>query len=116
NQLDSAIFYTERGYQLAVQQTNLGFLATALVNLGNIYSKQGSDTTAMNRYRRSQLYFQQLKDGIGYSEVSLGLAKLFQKSARADSCLYYARLSLATAQQGGFTSLALLASQFLTDY
>ena len=116
NQLDSALYYTEQGYQLSLKQTNVGFIATALVNLGNIYSKQGSDSLAMNMYQMALPKVQYLQDDLGLTELYLGMARLFQKAGRADSCLFYAKKSLATAQNGGFTSHVLLASQFLTNY
>ncbi|MEO5649614.1 MAG: hypothetical protein ABIR03_06780 [Ginsengibacter sp.] len=44
------------------------------------------------------------------------MAGLFQKNGNKDSCLFYARFSMVTAQDGGFTNRILNASNFLSDY
>jgi tetratricopeptide (TPR) repeat protein len=116
NQLDSARIFTERGYDYNAKVTNTYLIGLTLNNLGNIYSKMQQLAVAMANYRMGlpHLYESAAFDGI--CESTLGMAKLFQQLNQNDSCLYYAKLSYATAQKVGFIKYALLASTFLADY
>ena len=116
NMLDSAKYYTIQAYNLSSQLKNKDFIGTSLNNLGNICSKMGNDTAAMRNYRSSNAYYREERDDAGLCETYLGMAKLFQKAGNADSSLYYAKLSLTIAQNGGFTNYVLDASKFLTGY
>jgi tetratricopeptide (TPR) repeat protein len=116
NMLDSAKYYTSQSYDMAVQQKDKVSIGIALSNLGNIYSKMGNDTAAMRNYRSAIPNIIEESTGGALCETYLGMAKLFQKAGNADSSLYYAKLSLAIAQNDGFTNYVLDASKFLTGY
>lgn len=114
--LDSAVIYTGRAYDLAVQINNVLNKGITLNNLENIYSKMGQNIVAMSKYRLSILFFLQSNMIQCLNEAYLGMAKLFQKVGVLDSSLYYAKLSLAMAQKTGFTRSIMNASNFLTNY
>ena len=116
NMLDSALIYTSRGYDLALQQKNKYGTGLALVNLGNIYLKMGQPGFAMSKYRLGIPFLSERNDPEAFSEIYLGMARVFQKAGSSDSSLYYAKLSLAMAQKVGFTISAIDASNFLTAY
>jgi two-component system NtrC family sensor kinase len=116
NRLDSALSYTNRTYALAVQEKNTDLTGAALNNLGNIYSKLGQEAVAMHNYRLGIPYIMEVQNDEGLCETYLGMAALFQKEDSRDSSLYYAKLSFATAQKGGFIKWVMDASQFLTTY
>ena len=116
NMLDSALIYTSRGYDLALQQKVKNGTGIALANLGNIYFKMGQPGLAMSKYRLSIPFLLELNDPEAFSEIYLGMARVFQKAGSLDSSLYYAKLSLAFAQKVGFTISAINASNFLTAY
>jgi signal transduction histidine kinase/large-conductance mechanosensitive channel len=116
NMLDSAKHYTSRFYDMAVQLNNKDYIGIALNNLGNIYSKTGDADAAMSNFKASITFSIDADDQETLCETYLGMAKLFQKSHKQDSCFYYAKLSLATAQKDGFTGRIMNASNFLTTY
>jgi len=116
NMFDSALFYTKQAYDLSVKLKNLDFTGVALNNFGNIYSKMGNDATAMKNYRLSLPYSIMEEDDDALCESYLGMAGLFRKAGQADSCLYYAKLSLTTAQKASFISRVMDATNFLTSY
>ena len=116
NMLDSALIYTSRGYDLALQQKNKYGTGLALVNLGNIYLKMGQPGFAMSKYRLGIPFLSERNDPEAFSEIYLGMARVFQKAGSSDSSLYYAKLSLVMAQKVGFTISAIDASNFLTAY
>jgi tetratricopeptide (TPR) repeat protein len=116
NQLDSARLFTQQAYDLGLKLNIPGMMGLSLNNLGNIYSKMGQNVIAMEFYRSGFPYL--LERGIddAICETTLGLAKLFQKLNKADSSLYYARLSLNTAKTYKLTNRYLNASKFLSNY
>ncbi len=114
--LDSARIYTNQAYELAMELKNIGSTGIALNNLGNIYSKMGQDVIAMGNYNLSLPYSLQADNEDGLCETYLGMAKLFRRAGKTDSCLYYAKLSLAYGKKGDFTARVMNASNFLTDY
>jgi len=116
NMLDSAKYYTNQALDVAMPQKNKIVIGTALNNLGNIYSKMGNDAAAMRNYKSGIPYLKEVAFDQALCETYLGMAKLFQKSGNKDSTLYYAKLSLATAQKDRLTSNVMDASNFLTGY
>lgn len=116
DRLDSARIYTHQAHELALSMRNNEYTGIALNNLGNIYSKMNQGTIAMEFYKSSLSYYEKDNDDEGICETTLGMARLFQKNGFPDSALYYAKRSVLTAQQSGFTKYMLDASQFLTGY
>jgi tetratricopeptide (TPR) repeat protein len=116
NQLDSARIYTNQAYELALRINYTYAIGIALNNLGNICSKMKQDEIAMGYYHQSHAIMHKTSDLEGVCETTLGMAKLFRKAGQADSLLHYARLSLAAADQAGFTRRRLDASSFLAGY
>lgn len=113
---DSALLYTQRAHDLSIELKNIDFVGVALNNFGNIYSGMGKDDLALKNYRSSLPYSLQEEDDDALCESYLGIAKLFRKADVQDSCLIYAKRSLATAQKAGFVSRVMDASSFLTNY
>ncbi len=116
NMLDSAIDYTSQSYRLATATGNADLVGIALNNYGNIYSKMDNDSLAFSSYRSGIPYLVEERDDDDLCETYTGLAKLFRKSDQADSCLFYARLSLAIANKAGFTDEVMEACNFLSSY
>jgi len=116
NMIDSAKWYNTQGYNFALQQKDIFLIGFALDNFGNIYSRTGEYTRSLTYYRWSLPYLTQARDDEALSESYLGMSKIFKKAGGMDSCLYYAKLSLATAKDAGFTRYVMNACNFLTDY
>jgi len=116
NRLDSARMYTQQAYDLTVQINEREGTGIALTNLGNIYAKMEQPVIAMEFYRSAISYLIESSSNEVICECNLGMARLFQKMGQADSCLYYAKRSMAMAAVGGFTKYVLSASAFLADY
>ncbi len=114
--LDSARTYANQGFDLAVEVKDNESVGNSLNNLGNIYSKMGQDVIAMANYKMSLPYYLQENNEGALGEPYLGIAKLFRKAGKNDSCLYYAKLSLDHSRKGGFVPRMMIASDFLTDY
>jgi len=116
NQLDSARFFTNLGYNLSMKLQNDGLIGEALNYFGNIYSKMGQNGIAMEYYRSSFPYLLKAGNYNSFCESALGIARLFGTFGNSDSCVYYAKLSLLTAQKRNFLARTMDAAKFLTDY
>lgn len=114
--LDSARIYTQQAHNIALKLQDTDFVGMTLNNMGNIYSKMKQPEIAMEFYRSALPNLRFAADDDAICECSLGMANLFREKGNQDSCLYYARLSAATAQRGGFTKRLLNAGNFLADY
>lgn len=114
--LDSARTYTNQAYDLAVQLKDRYAIGIALNNLGNTYAKMGQDAVATANYNLALPYLLQTGNEDCLCELYLGMATLLRKAGKADSSLYYAKLSLTNAKKAGFTGRVMNASNFITDY
>ncbi len=116
NQLDSARFYTERGYDLSVKLKDTVNMGSALNILGKIYAAMHQPAIAMDNYKLSLPYIRQFKDYASVGECLLGMAKIFQEGGRNDSCLYYAKEALQVAKENHISQMQLNATDFLAAY
>jgi tetratricopeptide (TPR) repeat protein len=116
NQLDSAMFFAQKGYALVIRSGFGELIGIALDNLGTIYSKKKEYTLALEKYRLSLPYMVQTNGESNISPTYLNMAKIFRYQDNEDSCLYYAKLSYNTARKNELAGELLNASKFLADY
>jgi two-component system NtrC family sensor kinase len=126
NLLDSALSYANKSYVLCDRYEDAFVIGKTASLIGDIYSRSGKLDQAMNFFHISISYCSKindsllhsgiLKDNIAICDDYLGIADIFKKENRTDSCLYYATKSLAIAEQDRFTLQVLNASNFLTGY
>ncbi len=113
NQLDSAIQYGKLAYQNMIQFKNEnGYTLNAL---GLIYSKNGDSNLAIDYFRQSLAATSKENNYRYISEAYFGIAKVYQQINKPDSCIYYAKKTLAEAQKGTFYSTIINASTLLAS-
>lgn len=113
---DSARHYFSAAFDLGSKNANDFYKGLALVGLGNVSALAGKDSIALNNYR-SALPF--LNDGTNNDilcETALGFANVFQKTAKPDSALRYARFAFDLARKDGFLSRELDAANFISRF
>jgi tetratricopeptide (TPR) repeat protein len=116
NILDSARHFTNGAYELSLQLNDPSLIGNTLANLGNISLKMHQDAIAMDYYRADLSYLKSVNDNLALCETYLNMAKLFTLSVNDDSCSYYAKLSLSTAQVSGLPESVMNACDFLSAY
>lgn len=116
NKLDSAIYFTQQAASLAVSMHDNDFLGMSYNNLGNIYSKVGQSQIALDFYRSGLKNLVAVGNDDAVCECALGMAHIFAERVRKDSALYYGKLSMTTALDGGFTNRVHKAAGFLAKY
>ena len=93
---DSALYYGNRSYQLAIACNDSNALTNSLYALGEIHDKLGNTELAFVNYRMA------IPCSRGYAftlpDIYVSMAKLFQKIGQTDSSIAYAEKSLISAQ------------------
>lgn len=120
NKSDSAFSYFSKSLELArvFHETDLigDFIGTSMTGLGHSYLKLGSYQNSLTNYKTAIDYLEAASDDEILCEATLGLANLYRQLNKYDSSGYFANMSLAIAQKGGFLSKELEAAEFLTDH
>lgn len=114
--LDSALLYAKQCFALCLSKKDIYNVGGCTNLIGDIYSQSDNAKQSMNFYKLSILYSDKIKDSITISKTYLGIAGLYKKQYKPDSCLYYSKRSLSIAQSGKFALQIMDASNFLTDY
>ena len=113
DQLDSARYYTERGYQLDLQQHDWHSEIGDLALLGDIAARQGQEPAAGNYYRRAIDRARGMPVSYALCQAWLGLARLARQRGQLEPTLAYARRGLRVSQAGGYAKGVLEASNYL---
>jgi two-component system NtrC family sensor kinase len=98
DQLDSALYFTKRGYALALKagsKTDIGYLVR---NFGIIEFKKGNLAGAISYYQKSMHVPTALADHYLQSEDNRRIAEAYQKMGKADSCIFYAKIAFEQAK------------------
>src|SRR5579862_352464 len=114
-QLDSALWYAKKGYELGLQSQRFKiYFPLAIGILGNVYLASGKYILA-EKYFKDAIIESRKSDNL-YFEVKNynNLAGLYVRMNVNDSCIYYAMLSLQLCQKQNFVESTLDVSKILT--
>ena len=113
---DSARLYAQQGYDIANSINYPRIIGSTLNILGRIHFELGQNNSALEHYRLSLPYSIKARNYLRLSETYLDMAKLFEKVRQTDSIIFYAKQSLLSAKERGFTREIRDAGRFLTSY
>jgi signal transduction histidine kinase len=119
NQHDSARYYADKAYQIALNYYGSAnkVYGGVLNDLGTVYFELGEDSLAYDYLRRSYQFFTiNSFEYQNYCATTIGLANYFKKAARLDSSFLYASLCLRIAQDKGFLLFITESSGLVADY
>jgi two-component system, NtrC family, sensor kinase len=112
NKLDSALNYALKAYNLSIQVENNWSTYHTLLRLGKVYGKSGNTNLAISYLRESL-------SGTWQTEYlftsNFEIAKIFQQTGIQDSAIFYAKKSLAIAQENGYYRYIIDANVMLSD-
>jgi signal transduction histidine kinase len=113
--LDSALYYTQSANKIRIEDLK-NYSLILSVQLGNIYQKKGYKILAMQHYRSAIEKAFPANNFVAASGACLGLAALYQKENKQDSCYHYAKTAFDLAEQLNNSNLILQASKFLKEF
>ncbi len=113
--LDSALFYAQKGYSYFLQSPNKIRGSLVFNVLGNVYAKMGNSKLAKNNYRTAIAKDMEIQSNYPQAQSYLGLATLFREEGQKDSCIFYAQKSLQLSRDYNIASYAIKGYEFLTE-
>jgi len=110
--LDSALWYTQKVFELGQQSKALSSIDLAIT--GNVYEALGNNKLAAKYYEWGVELSE--RDGDAYFRARLynNLANLFDKLDKPDSSVYFARFALQISQMNRFLNYELNSVKILT--
>jgi hypothetical protein len=110
NQADSALFYLEDAYKIAIQKKDIR-TALILARFGEIYEKSGDSQSALNYYRLG--FHAAEANGLQAAATIAGsLASFFDKAGNKDSSIFYAKIAFSkSASLSSMQQAAMLLSK-----
>jgi tetratricopeptide (TPR) repeat protein len=111
---DSALSYLQRSYVLTLKYDTLD-LSYVLWNLGGVHSLMGNAALAITYYNMA---IQKAIEGNRVRQLNwayVGLAEHYQRMNQPDSCLLYAKKSIAAVQNTAFSFMSIKPAKLLTD-
>ena len=113
---DSAGLYFKEALALAVQTGDKFSLGASMLGEANVLALKQNNQEALQYYYPSFTY---LNDGLNNEmlcEVSLGMAKVYEKLSQKDSAAFFGNMSFSIAKKDGFLSRQLDAAYFLSQH
>ena len=116
NRPDSSDLYFRKALAIAQQTGNHFSLGAAMLGEANVLALQDKHQAALQYYYAA---FNYLNDGLNNEmlcEVTLGMAKVYEKTDRKDSAVFFGNKSFTMAEKGHFLSRQLDAAYFLSQH
>jgi tetratricopeptide (TPR) repeat protein len=113
-QLDSALKHEQNAYELLINSPAKDIV---LARLANVHTALNNYDVALSFYRMGIPIAIADSDNNALTELYSGIFNLFQKRQQYDSCIYYSKKELATAQNFGAPgAIAAACSDLFTSY
>ena len=98
---DSALWYLNKGYQIAEKEEIINLQATALLNTSDFYFKNENIDSSTSYLMRCLPLFEECKDFDGVSVTYINMAKIYLIRGEADLAKDYGEKGLLLAQKSG---------------
>ncbi|MFZ9661577.1 MAG: tetratricopeptide repeat protein, partial [Chitinophagaceae bacterium] len=115
DRLDSAKFYNNKAYDIAIQGLEYGYQVIVMNNFGNIYMKMNQLEMALINYRQCLPYANSTNWVSIICESSMGIAKIYEAKQQRDSAIQYAKASVQAAMNAQYTKFVMEGSSYLAD-
>ncbi|CAN5630603.1 hypothetical protein BH11BAC3_BH11BAC3_08040 [soil metagenome] len=112
---DSATAYFNNALIVAVASDDTASMGAAILGKANVLAQQNNTKESLGYYYDAYNYLKGGSDADILCEVSLGLAKAFDRLEKNDSAIYFAKMSYSLAEKGNFMSRLLDADLFLSS-
>jgi tetratricopeptide (TPR) repeat protein len=115
NQLDSALIYTQKAYELSVSTGIKYYLCGTYVQLGSIQARLNNSTLALNYINMSLEEANKIKSPKFINMSYHAIAELYFNAGQKDSAIAYSKKAIAAVQNTPFATMVIKPSKLLTD-
>ncbi len=115
NKVDSALTYSQKGYELSMHIGYRDYLGPLLQQLGSIHERLGNSSLATSYYEMA------VKEGYNMNSPRFintsytALAQYYYNRHQTDSAIVYSKKAIAAVQNTAFTNFNLSAAKLLLD-
>lgn len=113
--LDSALFYHEKAYEVALKNKQTYAIPFALNNMAVVYSEMKEFDKAFKILDRSDSYRKNKDNTINWADNLAYRADIFYAMERYDSAIFYYEKSLVLAKQSNFMNLTKFCLERLSN-
>ncbi len=115
NQVDSALMYAQRDYELSQRIKYYDFISYTLINLGSIHTKLANSAVASGYFDMAikEAYRTNSPKQLNFAFTSK--AQYFNGSNKPDSTVVYAKKAVAIVQNTSFSNYSLRPAKLLLD-
>ena len=115
NKIDSALMYSQRGYELSTQIKYHDYLGPLLEQLGSIHAKLGNSKLAVSFYDLAVEEGYKMGSPKFINSSFTALAQYYY-TQQPDSAVFYARKAIEAVEHTPFKNFSLTASKLLLDF
>lgn len=115
NKVDSALMYSQKGYELSMRIGYLDYLGPLLQQLGSIHARLGHSALAISYYDLA------VKEGIKMNSPKFintsytAIAQYYYDAKQVDSAKLYAKKAIAAVQNTAFSNMNIYPAKLLLD-
>lgn len=111
---DSAMAYFDNALKVAIISSDSASMGAAILGKANVLAQQNETQQSLDYYWKAYHYLEEGLDADMLCEVSLGMAKAYDKLEKNDSAIYFGKMSYSLAKRGNFMSRLLDTDLFLS--
>ncbi len=115
NKVDSALMYTQRGYELSLRIGYKDYLGPLLQQLGTIHERLGNSALMLSYYDLAVKEGYRMKSPKFINTSFTVLAQYYYNVNQVDSAILYAKKAIEVVQNTAFTNYNLSAAKLLLD-
>jgi tetratricopeptide (TPR) repeat protein len=115
NQVDSALMYAQKDYELSQRIKYYDFFSYTLINLGAVHGKLGNSAVALGYFDMAIQESYKSESLRPLNRAFTAKAKYFNDINQKDSSIIYAKKAIAAVQNTDFASNSIKPAQLLLD-
>jgi tetratricopeptide (TPR) repeat protein len=115
NNLDSALIYVQRNYELCMQNKYYDYLSYTYGILGSIHCKMGNSSLAISYFNLGIKEGIRIKSSRALNTIYTAVAQYYYDRNENDSSVVYAKKAIAVIHQTAFSNRSINSAKLLLD-
>jgi len=115
NKVDSALMYSQSGYELSMRIGYHDYLGPLLQQLGSIHAKLGNSALAISYYDLAIKEGYKINSAKFINSSYMAMAQYYYDAKQVDSALFYAKKAIAAIENTPFSNMNIYPAKLLLD-